>query len=173
MDESDNNTISRAKIFKGAGPPINYGVYMENCTWNTINESEIRDNGEGIRLINSDNNTIERNMIKRNGLDTGVNVTDGSDGNEIHWNCFIDNEPQAWDDGHDNNWDYNFWSDYPQWGEYNIPGAAGSKDHHTLRECGGSPQPAAVPALTPLGIIALVGLLSVVLAVSIRIGRKR
>jgi len=215
---SDENIISRAKIFKGEGPPIDDGVYMQGCsddfildsdifdclggisihdksthtisgntiygnkygiyltrTWdNIITENEIRDNREGIWLINSSNNTIERNKIVNNtGWDTGVHITEGSDGNKIHWNCFIDNVPQAWDDGHDNNWDYNFWSDYPQWGEYNISGAAGSKDHHTLRECGGSPQPAAVPALTPLGIIALVGLLSVVLAVSISIGRKR
>ena len=223
MDESDNNTISQAKIFKGAGPPIDCGVYMQGCsddfildsdifdcyygiyiddksthtisgnkiygndfvgiyltrTWdNIITENEIRDNGEGILIEESSfNNTIERNMIKRNGVDTGVYLTTGSYENEIHENCFIDNVPQAYDDviGGNNDWDRNYWSPPP--GEpgdpYLIPGDAGSRDNDPLPYCPGRKPPAKVPALTPTGIIALIGLLSVVLAVSIRIGRKR
>jgi len=98
---SDNNIISRAKIFRGGGPIIDYGVYMDNCTLNSIVDSEIRDNGHGIWVNQSSNNTIERNMIVNNkgGKKTGVHITEGSDANEIHENCFYNNEPyQAWDD---------------------------------------------------------------------------
>jgi len=164
-----DNTVSENEI----------GICLEDAHYNLIKDNNITDNEHGILINQSSSNTLERNMIMNNTeWDTGVHITEGSDYNEIHENCFYDNEPQAYDDGHDNDWDYNFWSDYPQWGVYDIPGTAGSKDHHTLKECGGSPQPpqpAAVPALTPIGIIALVGLLSVVLAVSISIsiGRKR
>jgi parallel beta-helix repeat protein len=162
-----DNTVSENEV----------GICLEDAHHNLIKDNNITDNEHGILINQSSSNTLERNMIMNNTeWDTGVHITEGSDYNEIHENCFYNNEPQAYDDGHDNDWDYNFWSDYPQWGEYNIPGAAGSKDNHTLRECGGSsqpPQPAAVPALTPLGIIALVGLLSVVLAMSISIRRKK
>lgn len=75
------------------------------------------------------------------------------------------------DNGTDNNWDGNYWSDYPQVGVYEILGTAGSKDNHTLSRC--PLIPARVPELTPTGIIILVGLLSVVLAVSISIRREK
>ena len=57
-------------------------------------------------------------------------------GRHIPENCFIDNEPQAWDDGTDNNWIGNYWSP-PSGGSSNyiIPGAAGSEDKDPLDEC--------------------------------------
>ena len=217
---SDNNIISRAKIFRGAGPRIDYGITMRGCfdnfilysnvsdcnygihidddspgahtmsgntiydntygiyliyTWdNIITENEIRDNGHGVWVEDSNNNTIERNMIVNNTAGgTGVHITDYSDENEIHENCFIGNEPQAWDDfeGFSNNWTGNYWSDYTPPGPYSIEGNANSEDSSPLDECPlgeGPPTPARVPALTPIGIIALIGLLSVIAAMNIR-----
>ena len=136
LESSDNNTVSRAKIFRGAGPRIDYGVYMENCTWNSILDSEIRNNSHGVWVNQSDSNTIERNMIVNNTVTgTGVHLTAGSAYNEIHENCFYDNVPQAWDNGTGNNWTGNFWSDYAPPPPYLINGTADSEDGDPLQDC--------------------------------------
>ena len=88
---------------------------------------------------------------------TGVHITDGSNNNEIHENCFYDNDPQAWDDviGGNNDWDSNYWSPPPQGdGNYTIPGGAGSEDSNPLSCCPLTP----IPDLTAPGIIALADL---------------
>ena len=137
------NVFSGGSIYSNGDPRIDYAVWLDTCTHNTINASTIVENGHGFWLNQSDYNTIERNMIVNNTAlyVSGVYLTAGSDNNELHENCFYDNglEYQAWDDGMNNDWDSNFWSDYPQWGVYAIAGSAGSKDHSTLRECGGLP----------------------------------
>ena len=172
MDEDNSNVTNNTVT----------GNYMGICLLrysdnNTILDNEISDNGEGIRVSCSDENMIERNMIERNELDTGVNITEDSDDNEIHWNCFIDNEPQAWDNGTNNNWTGNYWSPPPGGpGNFTIPGSAKSKDNSPLPDCPlreKPPTPAQVPALTPTGIIALVGLLSVIAVMSIKIKRRK
>jgi len=146
------------------------GICLEDAHHNTIKNNEIKDNGDGVWVNQSDNNTIEKNMIVNNTVwDTGVHLTTGSDYNEIHENCFYDNTPQAMDNGTDNNWNRNYWSPPPGiLGDFKIPGSAGSEDHNPLPYCPGKKPPAKVPALTPLGLIALVGLLSVIAAMSIR-----
>jgi len=139
-----------------------YGVYVADAsTNNTISDGAIRDNNHGIRVENSDSNTVRRNMIVNNtGGATGVNVTDGSDGNKMEGNCFIENMPQAWDDGSQNVWNGNYWSEYTGPGPYNIGGAANSKDDNPLDECPliASPAPPApkVPTVTHWGIVAMV-----------------
>jgi hypothetical protein len=46
------------------------------------------------------------------------------------------NEPQAWDDGTDNNWIGNYWSPPPGGSSnYIIPGTTGSEDKDPLDEC--------------------------------------
>jgi parallel beta-helix repeat protein len=134
-----NNAFSGGHIYSTGDPRIDYAVWLENCTHTTINESEILDNGHGFWLEKSDNNTIERNMIMNNtGLAiSGAYLTTDSDNNELHWNCFIDNgiEFQAWDDGMNNNWRGNFWSDYVPPGPYSISGSAGSADSSPLAFC--------------------------------------
>ncbi len=139
--------------------------YSNDCT---ISHNEIRDNEHGIYLYDSSNNTITWNMIENNTeIDTGLHITVGSNDNEIHRNCFINNIPQAWDDGLRNSWNSNFWSDYPvRGGRYNIQGSANSRDPHTLEQC---PGPVAqVPALTPLGILLLIGLIAIIAVITIK-----
>ena len=100
-----------------------------------------------------------------------MHLTVGSNDNEVHENCFIENVPQAFDDGMNNNWDGNFWSELPLQGAtyLGIQGSAGSKDYYTLKRCprkgvGG----AQVPAFTPMGMVLLIGLLSLLAVTAIR-----
>ena len=214
---SDNNIISRGKISSN----IKYGVYMRNCMWNSILDSEIADSDYGIyiydkwcshtisgntiygnefgiylldtwdnRIVDNEirdndhgvwvastadgscNNTIIRNMIVNNSGHTGVHLGDGSCGNKAYDNCFIDNTPQARDDGSNNDWDGNYWSDYAvEGGTYSILGTAGSKDHNTLGVCPLQPQPAPppkVPSLNHWGVIAMTVLFAGLLVWTVR-----
>jgi parallel beta-helix repeat protein len=110
----------------------------------TITDNTIKDNEHGIYLHMFSNCTITYNKIINNtGGATGVHVDASSHDNEIHRNCFIDNVPQANDDGQRNNWDNNYWSDYT--GAllyYPIPeGSSSSQDNSPLEYCPGSPHP--------------------------------
>jgi hypothetical protein len=110
-------------------------------------------------------------MIENNtGTPTGAHIDADSNDNEIHYNCFIDNVPQAWDDGAHNNWDYNFWSDLPVRGSvYPIQGSALSQDTYTLSECPSDRQPEKqVPTLTPIGMILLIACISMFAAIFIQ-----
>ena len=141
----------------------------------TISNNEITDNENGIWLDNSGYNKILRNKIARNSvMDTGVHLTDGSNYNEIRTNCFYNNTPQAYDDGYGNDWNGNYWSPPPggEPGNYSIPPTFTSKDNDPLPNCPLGKPPVKVPELTPIGIIALVGILSVMLAFA-TLRRKR
>ena len=81
-------------------------------------------------------------------VDTGIHISSGSNNNEIHENCFINNEPQAYDDGENNNWDRNYWDPPIDV----IPGSAGSKDCDPLPYCPCIPK---VPTLNVFGLAIL------------------
>jgi parallel beta-helix repeat protein len=172
---STGNVFFGGKIYSTGEPRIDYAVWLENCTHNTINESEIRDNGHGFWLNQSDNNTIERNMIVNNTAlaISGVHLTSDSDNNELHENCFYYNGYwylQALDNGSANNFDRNYWEPPPGPTEdpYFITGTANNSDHHPLTYCPLCAVEAfEVPALTPIGLIVLVSLLSAIAAVAI------
>jgi nitrous oxidase accessory protein NosD len=128
-------------------------------------------------LLSSWNNTIERNMIRNNtgGARCGVYIDSSSDLNEIHRNCFFYNgPPQAIDEhsGDSNNWDGNYWEPAPGLSEdpFLIPGAAMQRDNAPLRQCPLCPTQA--PVVTPLGLVALIGLLSVIATLTL-VRRKR
>lgn len=173
--DSTGNIFSGGNIYSTGEPRIDYAVWLENCTHNTINESDIRNNGHGFWLNQSDNNVIERNMIVNNTAlaISGVHLTSDSDNNELHENCFYYNGYwylQALDNGSANNFDRNYWEPPPgPSGEpYLITGTANNRDYYPLACC----PPCAVeafevPAVTPLGLITLVGLLSAIAAVAI------
>lgn len=148
---------------------MTYGVHIiSNSDNNSILDGEIRDNDHGVWIgDNSDNNTIVRNMIVNNTVHTGVHLTETANYTEIHENCFYDNVPQAMDNGTHNNWTGNYWSPPPGGqGDYTIPGSAGSKDDNPLPDCPLKPTPTPVPAFSTVGLLALIGVLSVVLAVA-------
>ena len=87
----------------------------------------------GVYMNNASNCVIKNNRIINCGH--GILIASGIN-TEIYENCFIDNEPQAWDDGTANNWIGNYWSPPPGGPSiYIIAGAAGSEDKDPLDEC--------------------------------------
>jgi parallel beta-helix repeat protein len=167
------NTIVRNRIHDNL-----IGILLKDEWENEIAGNTIEDNGEGIGVFGSDNNTIEGNMIRNNtgSVFTGVYVDENSDENEIHGNCFFYNEPyQAWDNfsGDSNHWGGNYWEPPPGESDnpFLIPGAAESRDGDPLGYC---PMCAVqAPAVTPLGIAALVGLLAIVATSTMVMKRKK
>ncbi len=119
---------------------VNYsavGIAIYNSSGNAIQNGAILNCGQGIWIASGSANRIEGNKIWDNSIDgTGVRLESGVINTGIHENCFIDNVPQAWDDGTYNNWVSNFWSQPPGGtGNYTIPGAAGSADTDHLDVC--------------------------------------
>lgn len=163
----NNNTVTGDEV----------GICLKDARENLVSSSDIMDNKEGIEINQSSNNTIEWNWIENNtGGGTGVNVTAGSTYNVIENNCFFENLPQAVDNalGGANNWDGNYWSPPPGiTGDYTIQGAAGSVDTTPLEGCPLELLPAPVPALTPIGFIALISVLSVIAATTIAKRKRR
>jgi len=92
----------------------------------------------GIYLHNASSNNITLNLLYRNTAGTtGLHADADTDNNEIHRNCFVENDPQAHDEGVNNNWDSNYWSDYYEILPY-YPieaGSSGSQDNNPLGEC--------------------------------------
>jgi nitrous oxidase accessory protein NosD len=90
----------------------------------------------------------------------------------LHNNCFIDNVPQAMDEERTKTNDStgNYWSDWSGSGSYDISGTANNTDNSPLDECPVLEEELVVraPAVAPLGLIALVGVLSVVLGLNLR-----
>jgi len=124
----DGNTITNAE----------YGIYFYETDNFTISNNEISDGKDGIYLNASSNTTIEYNTIENNtALATGAHIDAISYSNELHSNCFINNEPQAMDEetSKTNNWTGNLWSDWIGSGPYNISGPANSADESPLDEC--------------------------------------
>jgi len=144
----DNCTGSGMYFSTDISNDIDAGVVIGNAT---INYNRITSCSAGIYLTNFSNTTIERNMIVNNtGEGTGVNITAGSDYNEIHTNCFIGNEPQAWDNGTNNNWTGNYWSPPPGGpGNYTILGNAGSEDSNPLDACPLGKAPPTITSFAP------------------------
>ena len=125
-----NSTIMNISVMGNCSA---IGIAVFNSSGNVISNGEIINCEEGILIASGSNNTIEGNNIRNNTL-VGVRIDSGAINTEIHENCFIDNEPQAIDDGTDNNWTSNYWSPMPG-GNYTIPGAAGSEDSDPLDKC--------------------------------------
>ena len=173
LQNSNDNRFVETRIEDVNSSSNYYGFWIGDSSRNEIREGEIINCGHGVWINLGNANRIERNIIRDNTLwDTGVHLESQANNTEIHGNCFYDNVPQAMDNGTGNNWDRNFWSPPPSGpGNYTIPGTAGRKDHNPLSYC--PLIPAKVPTLTPVGIIALVGLLSVIVAMSIKIRKRR
>ena len=113
------------------------GIYMNNASNCVIKNNRIINYGQRILIVSGCSNIIEENIIRDNAIaGAGVRIERSATNTGIHENCFIDNVPQAWDDGTANNWIGNYWSPPPGGqGNYIIPGAAGSEDKDPLDEC--------------------------------------
>jgi hypothetical protein len=139
MNNASNCVIISSRIVN-ITTTVNYsavGIAIYNSSGNAIQNGAIINCGQGIWITSGSANRIEGNKIWDNSIaGTGVRLESGVINTGIHENCFIDNVPQAWDDGTYNNWVSNFWSQPPGGtGNYTIPGAAGSADTSHLDVC--------------------------------------
>ena len=142
--------------------------------------------GNGIFLGRSDNNNISYNIISNN-TNYGVNINKTSDNNEVEWNDFFGNNPdgdsQAFDEGSNNLFSYNYWDDHENLDQdgdgvadenYSIGGSANNLDSSPMA----TPEGGLIDVPTPLSdttlMIVLVLLLVVISGMTIAfVFRKR
>ncbi|MHA1976594.1 MAG: ABC transporter substrate-binding protein [Candidatus Hodarchaeales archaeon] len=112
MVTSNNNLITSNTIYgNGWG-----GILVEDSTDNTIESNAVHDNsGNGIKLETSISNTdISHNVIYDNEF-YGIAIDVTSNDNAVVTNDFLNNNiggSQAADNGFDNVFAYNYWSDW-------------------------------------------------------------
>ncbi|MHA2271001.1 MAG: right-handed parallel beta-helix repeat-containing protein [Candidatus Hodarchaeales archaeon] len=129
LENSNSNTISDNTIYDngngnstGGGRHVlaaggsGHGIYLDPSIYNVITNNWVYGNlKHGIVLENSDKTEVLNNIIMENGL-YGINITEGSSDNTIQGNDFYNNNPegtsQALDDGTDNQFSGNYWSDH-------------------------------------------------------------
>ncbi len=118
------------------------GIGVENIASETIviEKNKIVDCVEGIQLYSSGNVEIMNNTIKE-CHSYGVSLDLYTYLCEIHHNNFINNSylspeaaSQAYDDGIDNKFHHNYWSDWIEKGDYAIDGDANNKDTKPEKE---------------------------------------
>jgi len=165
--DAEKVSSSDTTILDIAGNTTAWGIllYTNNVSFLT---GELTNCGHGVWLEYGEDNRIEGFIIRDNVLfDTGVHLETNTSNTTVCRNCIYNNVLQAWDNGTNNIWIGNYWEPEPggPGDPYLIPGNAGSRDNHPLSYCPLCPQ--TVPALTPLGLQALVGLLSAIAAVTI------
>jgi len=114
------------------------GVYLYVTTNMTISNCQILSNHHGVYLDSSDHVRMEYCDLKNNSLGIWLNPAFNC---EVHYNNFNNTYGNAQDDGQQNNWDRNYWSDYKGvdanndgYGDtpYNIIGSANAKDNTPL-----------------------------------------
>ncbi len=136
---SSNVEISNLKIKTHPSASSNLAaIYIKNSDYCTVSSCIIEDSKTGIWIKSSNENTIEKNIVKNNDDDgmmitssssdntvydnifqnnglRGIYIDDTSSGNTIYQNSFLSNNPNARDYG-SNNWysgqEGNIWSDY-------------------------------------------------------------
>jgi parallel beta-helix repeat protein len=157
MQHVNDSTVENCDIYDGV-----YGIYAEsservlisNCnihdnsddvylyttTYMTISNCRILSNQHGVYLDSSDHVRMEYCDLKNNSLGIWHNPAFNC---EIHYNNFNKTYGNAQDDGQQNSWDRNYWSDYKGvdanndgYGDtlYNIIGSANAKDNTPLMQ---------------------------------------
>ncbi|MFX0050666.1 MAG: NosD domain-containing protein [Candidatus Hermodarchaeota archaeon] len=105
------------------------GFALDFATHNTVANNTIYNCSHGFNIHTSSNyNSITQNVI--HNCDTGIMFQD-SDYNTIFYND-LSNNNQASDDGSDNIFANNYWSDWTGTGSYAIDGSAGNQDPSPL-----------------------------------------
>ncbi|MFX1251751.1 MAG: right-handed parallel beta-helix repeat-containing protein [Promethearchaeota archaeon] len=152
------------------------GIELQHSNSNVVDYNTIHKNGKtsakpisggsGIYLT-SNFNTITNNNIEEN-LWYGVNISSSSsENNTVKENCFKNNggtSSQAYDNGANNTFIYNYWDDWIS-GYYSIDGSANNNDTSPLAIC-----PTDVPNGTPSMTFPIVisSLLIIVIFVKVR-----
>ncbi len=90
------------------------GLLLVQVTRGQVTGNQIIGSAKGIFVYNSLYNTIEDNLVVRNGL--GMHYWGGSEDNEITSNAFVENRIQIkFVAARDQSWEGNYWSDYGGW----------------------------------------------------------
>jgi parallel beta-helix repeat protein len=114
------------------------GIFLDPSEDNVVDSNVVEGNVYGIYLEDSSGNEIKRNVLLDNTL-YGVFFDGSSDENSVFENDFIRNNPdgksQANDDGSNNDFLSNYWSDHENPNEpYPIDGEAGNEDPNPAKE---------------------------------------
>ena len=130
---------ARASILRNNNCTRNseYGIYLQGGGSNSLEDNHCCFNQYGILFQSENRTTSIGNSLSHNGY--GVYLDDKSSFNQILHNDFMENLlAHAWNDGQDNIFDGNYWSDYTGWdlnfdgyGElpYIIPGQIEARDY--------------------------------------------
>jgi parallel beta-helix repeat protein len=127
-----NNTCRNNDIFGG--------IYIRESDSNTFANNTCIQNKEGMDFASGIHNIITNNTCKEN-QNSGLYFDTAAIQNNITWNFLVANALTARDQGEDNIFDYNAYSDYTGVDNdndgigdtpYHIPGLAGNQDLHPL-----------------------------------------
>ncbi|MFW9778597.1 MAG: NosD domain-containing protein [Candidatus Heimdallarchaeota archaeon] len=119
VDVSNNSVNSKPLIYwqdltRGTVPDGAGQVILVHCTAVTVSNQTLSNTSTGIQAAYSWNLYIHDNLIFNNS-GYGISLIKVED-SVIEWNEFIDNNPngtsQAYDDGTNNTFAYNFWNDW-------------------------------------------------------------
>lgn len=110
------NSVSNCDIYSCSIKNCGNGIYLVSSDDNKVrNNDPIRDNNVGVYLSSSDNNEVYSNNINNN-IVYGVDIRTGSTSNYIYQNTFSNNAVKNARDQETNSWDKNSlgnsWSDY-------------------------------------------------------------
>ncbi|MHA2099472.1 MAG: NosD domain-containing protein [Candidatus Kariarchaeaceae archaeon] len=114
------------------------GIFLDPSDNNVVEDNVVEGNVYGIFLEDSSDNVVERNILIENSL-YGLYFDGTSNNNTVFQNDFIRNNPdgssQANDDGSNNDFLNNYWSDHGDLNEpYPIDGKAGNEDPDPANE---------------------------------------
>ncbi|UJG44064.1 MAG: right-handed parallel beta-helix repeat-containing protein [Candidatus Heimdallarchaeum endolithica] len=94
------------------------GIRTENSNGSIFNDNILYRNEEGISIYTSDDNVLTNNTLIKNNR-WGIALIWGSKNNSVNYNYFLENvEKQGQNEGTDNNWNNNYWSDWSGVGAY-------------------------------------------------------
>ncbi|MHA2494717.1 MAG: right-handed parallel beta-helix repeat-containing protein [Candidatus Hodarchaeales archaeon] len=141
LDGSSGNDIKNNTIYFSGED----GIWLRNSNDTNILSNQVNDSlWTAIRLgVTSLNNTISYNVFARS-TNEGVRISQ-TDNNTVSWNNFINNgggsAPQGFDEGKENIFKYNYWSDLTEPDDdddsivdspYVLPGVANNQDSFAL-----------------------------------------
>ncbi|MFQ5981179.1 MAG: right-handed parallel beta-helix repeat-containing protein [Candidatus Heimdallarchaeota archaeon] len=161
LGSANNNLIANNIIYNTAVNPYSaWGIHLVQSNENLITNNTVYNNAaSGIHFNACSNNTVSKNTIYGHqvGIFLGTTSPSGSDSNIIVNNCIYGNDgegilvsgsintvemndlsgnnpggAQASDDGSDNVFINNYWSDWNGMGSYAIDGPAGNQDPSPL-----------------------------------------
>jgi parallel beta-helix repeat protein len=127
----DDNIVSNNTV----GYNSLYGILLDTSRNTTISYNTIfKTNSGGISLWGAEHNTIAQNVVFNN-VKEGIMIDESSKDNFMRFNDFLGNnvgKSQASDNGTNNIFKNNYWSDWTGTGMYPIDGTKGNQDSSPL-----------------------------------------